>query len=252
MNKKITIITGAGQGIGKYIAKNLSDDFDLIIISKSHNCKKVSEEIKKKNKKNYRKVSFKILNFEKKLDLNKKFLNLKFSQYQKVNLILCAGVVDYSRTSYLDINDWKKIFKINLFSNISFINFFKKKLRNKLKKIIVFSGGGAAGPFKEFPIYSASKTALIRAIENISLDKKSKTDVFAIAPGAVKTKMLKKVLTRAKVKKRSSMDDVFKFINYCLNNDTKIFNGKLINIRDNIFKIKKNNNDNYLKLRRSE
>ena len=101
---------------------------------------------------------------------------------------MCRSCVDYSRKSYLDINDWKKIFKINLFSNISFINFFKKKLRNKLKKIIVFSGGGAAGPFKEFPIYSANKTALIRAIENISLDKKSKTDVFAIAREQLKPK----------------------------------------------------------------
>ena len=51
MNKKITIITGAGQGIGKYIAKNLSDDFDLIIISKSHNCKKFPKKSKRKIKK---------------------------------------------------------------------------------------------------------------------------------------------------------------------------------------------------------
>ena len=64
--------------------------------------------------------------------------------------------------------------------------------------------------------------------------------------------MLKKVKKLAKVKGSSSLNQVFNFINFCLKNKTNFFNGKLIHIRDNIAKIKKNNDINYLKLRRVE
>ena len=62
--------------------------------------------------------------------------------------------------------------------------------------------------------------------------------------------MLKKVLKSAKVGTKSKMFEVTKFINQCLKINTSTFNGKLIHIKDNIRKIFKNKNTNYLKLRR--
>ena len=48
------------------------------------------------------------------------------------------------------------------------------------------------------------------------------------------------------------MIDVTNFVNNCFKINTKIFNGKLIHIRDDIKKIKKIKNVNYLKLRRDQ
>ena len=48
------------------------------------------------------------------------------------------------------------------------------------------------------------------------------------------------------------MKDVIKFINFSLKVDKSKFYGLLINIKDNINKILKNKNPNYLKLRRVE
>ena len=132
------------------------------------------------------------------------------------------------------------------------LNIFCKLSSNNTKvKIIVFSGGGAANSFKEFPIYSATKTALVRTVENYSEKFKSKNfSIFAIAPGAVKTKMLAKVLKIAKVGTKTNINEVVKFVNKCLLINTSLFNGKLIHIRDNLKKISKIKNKNYLKLRR--
>ena len=69
INKEIIVITGAGQGIGKEISKNLDKKYDLLLISKSLNCKKTAKEIKKNNlkfKKNSQIIKYLKLNLEKK------------------------------------------------------------------------------------------------------------------------------------------------------------------------------------------
>ena len=254
LNKEIIIITGVGQGIGKEISKNIESNFDLVLVSKSNNCKKTFREIKKHSE-NFRKLFYYKKDLSKKFSLQKFFKNINLKRYAAIHLILCAGIVDHNEKSYLSIEEWKKVFNTNFFSNIQIINslmpFYRKKI--KQSKIIILSGGGAANSFKEFPIYSASKTALIRTIENYNLKfKELNISIFGLAPGAVKTKMLSKVLRIAKVGKRSKMKDVSIFINKILKCDTKHLNGKLIHIRDNLKKIKKNIDINYLKLRRVE
>lgn len=254
-NKEIIIITGAGQGIGRQIAKSASEIYDLVLISKTQNCKKTKEEILRKKMNTNRKLFYLKKDLSKNYSLIKFFNKIKLGNYSAIHLILCAGVVDNQEKSYLNINDWHKVFNINLFGNIKIINTLipiYKKLK-KQSKIIIFSGGGAANSFKEFPIYSASKTALIRTIENYSLKfKKLNLSIFGLAPGAVKTKMLTKVLKIAKVGTKSNKNDVSKFINLLLNHNTHYLNGKLVHIKDNLIKIKKNKNINYLKLRRVE
>lgn len=255
MKKDLIIITGAGQGIGKNLALNIDEKYDLFLISKTNKCKHVCNLIKKKRKNLKRKIYYKILNFEKKINFKKIFNENNIFKYRNIHTISCAAITDKNTNSFLKEVNWIKLFRVNFLANISLINaiYNKKKGGNKINKIIIFSGGGATNSFKEFPIYSVTKTAIVRMVENYSeIFSKKKLSIFAVAPGAIKTNMLKKVLKFSKVGTKSKMEDVVKFINFSLKNNTTMFNGRLINIKDSINKISKNNNPNYLKLRRAE
>jgi len=254
-NNEIIVITGAGQGIGKQVAKNVNKKYDLLLLSKSLNCRKTAYEIIKEKSSKKRIIKYLRINFEK--NPNNELLKTKinFKKYKKIHLILCAGIVDYNIKSYLNIKDWIKIFNVNFFANIKIINLFLSYYRKSKRqnKIIIFSGGGVANAFKEFPIYSASKIALVRTVENYSqIFKKLNLSIFAVAPGATKTKMLSKVLKIASVGTRSDMKDVILFINKCLKINTKFLNGKLVHIRDDLKKIAKNKDVNFLKIRREQ
>jgi NAD(P)-dependent dehydrogenase (short-subunit alcohol dehydrogenase family) len=62
-------------------------------------------------------------------------------------------------------------------------------------KIIQLSGGGATSPLPGLSAYAASKAAVIRFIETLSIElKPHRVDVNAIAPGALNTRMLREVI----------------------------------------------------------
>lgn len=249
--KELIVITGAGQGIGAYLARKLSKDYFVLLISKSLNSKKISLEI---NKIHPLSADYLILDLEEDINIELLKKKIEFDKFSNVHLIFCAGYVEDFNFK-IDVREWKKVFNINLFSHLEIFNFFVDPLKKikKAKNIIFFSGGGAANSFSTFPAYSASKTAIVRTVENLSLNyEKFGFNIFAIAPGAIKTKMLEKVLKNSNVGTRTTKKEVFQFIKYYFVNNSQDLNGKLVHIRDDKTKINKNDNINYLKLRRIE
>ena len=249
--KELLIITGAGQGIGEFLAINFSDKYFILVISKSNNCKEVSKKINAKNPNSseYLKIDFeKDLNFQ----LFEEKINLKL--FSNFHLIFCAGYVDnYSEN--IDISEWKKVFNINVFSHLEIFNHFLPIMKDndKSNKVIFIAGGGAASAFDKFPAYSASKTAIVRSVENLSKRyEEDKLSIFAIAPGAIETKMLSKVLEKTSVGTKTSKEELYVFIKYYLENISDKLNGKLVHIRDDKIAIEKSTDQNYLKLRRVE
>ncbi len=251
MKKDLLVITGAGQGIGEYLSINLSKKFFVFLISKSSNCEKISNQI---NETYPLSSDFLRIDFEKKINFKLLKKKIDLNSFKNINLIFCAGYLD-NYSEELDITEWKKVFNINVFSHLEIFNYFlplmkKNKFNNK---IIFFSGGGAANSFDTFPAYSASKTAIVRIVENLALRyEKYNISIFAIAPGSIKTKMLEKVLQKTDVGTKTSKKEILKFIEYYLKIDSFELNGMLVHVRDDKEKIKKNKNMNYLKLRRVE
>jgi len=67
-------------------------------------------------------------------------------------------------------------------------------------KIVAISGGGATQPRPRFSAYAASKAAVVRLVETLSVELAgSGIDVNAIAPGALNTRLLDHVLAAGPV-----------------------------------------------------
>jgi short-subunit dehydrogenase len=117
--------------------------------------------------------------------------------YEINGFINCAGIQGtLGINSLLDTEDMSQVFAVNLFSGIFFSNYLvNKKLQKSKLKIIHFSGGGSTSPRPRFMAYSLSKTALVRFVENFSLEHEdSSIQINAIAPGVLPSRMQQEVL----------------------------------------------------------
>ena len=99
-------------------------------------------------------------------------------------------------TESVPLREWMRAIEINLYGVLlpcrALIPHFKSAGRGK---IIIISGGGATNPLPNISSYAASKAAVVRLMETLSEElKPHRIDVNAVAPGALKTRMMQEVL----------------------------------------------------------
>jgi NAD(P)-dependent dehydrogenase (short-subunit alcohol dehydrogenase family) len=99
-------------------------------------------------------------------------------------------------TESVDWSAWVRAIEINLYGSVlpcrAVLPHFKQHLYGK---IIQLSGGGATNPLPRISAYAASKAAIVRFAESLALEvREFGIDVNAIAPGALRTRLLDEVL----------------------------------------------------------
>jgi short-subunit dehydrogenase len=191
ISNKTVIITGGSQGIGLEISKHLANtNYKIILISRSKDeLEKVCNELDGINKlKNF----YFVADVSNRHDLSSLENFLSDHQLMIDALINCAGVYGpIGNTLDIDLEEFQKAFNINFFGTLNMIKaskkFFKKAIK---KKVINFSGGGAASPFPYYSAYATSKAAIVRLTENLSIELKNDSfDINCIAPGFVITRL---------------------------------------------------------------
>ncbi|HEV3059164.1 MAG TPA: SDR family oxidoreductase [Vicinamibacterales bacterium] len=100
-------------------------------------------------------------------------------------------------TESVDWTEWVRAIEINLYGSVlpcrAVVPHFKQHMYGK---IIQLSGGGATNPLPRISAYAASKAAVVRFAESLALEVRPfSIDVNAIAPGALRTRLLDEVLT---------------------------------------------------------
>ena len=164
--KKITLITGAGRGIGKAIAFKFGEENHslILLVYRNQQKKKLYNILKKK------KIDFKIIVGDLK---NPKFLNSLNKKIKKVdNLINNAGVANTKYFTNVTENDLNNVIKVNLKVPFKLSQIFAKKMiRNKIKGCIVHitSQLGHTGAYNR-SIYCMSKFGLEGLNKAMALD----------------------------------------------------------------------------------
>ncbi|HZS15088.1 MAG TPA: SDR family oxidoreductase [Candidatus Dormibacteraeota bacterium] len=96
-----------------------------------------------------------------------------------------------------DVADWMHTVAVNFLGNLAVVRALLPRMLDASEgRIVFFEGAGATHAYPDFPAYSASKTALLRAVENLHRDLSQRGDfaVMAVHPGAVETDMLQQAL----------------------------------------------------------
>lgn len=112
-------------------------------------------------------------------------------------LVSNAGVYGpMGPTEEVDLGEWQRAIEINLYGTLlpcrALIPHFKQNSRGK---IVIISGGGATNPLPNISSYAASKAAVVRLMETLAEELRShRIDVNAVAPGALRTRLVEQVL----------------------------------------------------------
>jgi NAD(P)-dependent dehydrogenase (short-subunit alcohol dehydrogenase family) len=114
-------------------------------------------------------------------------------------LICCAGIQEpIGPAMEIDPLVWRTNLGVNLDGTFFSIRAFYPLLKKSgvRSKVVCFSGGGATGARPNFAAYGVAKTGVVRLVEMLAAEWQGETtDINAVAPGAIFTKMTGQVLT---------------------------------------------------------
>ncbi len=184
IKNKTVLITGAGRGIGQDICKKfIREKAKVIAISRSSD--KFLKNINLKSKKNI----FLQCDLEKENSV-KEISNelIKKKIYPDIIINNVGGTLNYN-SPFLEINNWKKVFKLNLEISVEINNFFLpymiKKKWGRICHVSSIAGLENQGP----PAYCASKAALNAYVRSVGrYVSKDNVIMTSIMPGAIFTK----------------------------------------------------------------
>lgn len=247
LKNKYSLITGASSGIGKALTyKYAEEGSNLIIIARN---KKLLSEIKKNIQLKFNiQIHIFAIDISKELEIKKlkKFLNT--NNIKLNNIINCAAVLgDGGKIENISTKSWDYTIKVNLYGAF-FLFKYLIDLMSTNSLFVNFSGGGGTLPQPLLDSYAASKAAVVRLTENVSLSHYNAKKCFvSISPGGVNTRIFNDMKKLGKNKLGSKLwkeiqnrikfggDNIQNPINLIIFlsklKDKNIFNGRVISAK---------------------
>ena len=177
---KVILITGTSSGFGRTIAEKLHSE-GYTVIGTSRNAEKINSD--------YLTIKLDINNY----DASQSEVDKIIKKHGKIDILVNnAGINITGPTETMKINDVKRVFDTNFFSQLNLIQTVLPYMRSKKMGLIIniTSIAGYLGlPF--WSAYCASKASFRIIAESLNIElKKYNVNVVNIAPGDYKTEIL--------------------------------------------------------------
>ena len=233
MSQKIAIVTGASRGIGRAIAKSLTEN-DYIVIANYNNSEK--EAIELQNESN----NIDIFKADvSKRDEVKNLVEYTLNKYGKIDVLVNNAGIDNEKL-FQDITDedWQNVINTNLYSVFCVTQeVVKNMIHNKSGCIINISSIYAiqGGPYAV--AYTASKAGIDGITKSLSKELgPSGIRVNSIAPGCINTDMnkylskeeLEEIINHTPLQKIGQPEDIAKCVNWLV--EDEFTTGQIISI----------------------
>ena len=186
------LVTGASSGIGSFIVKSLSKNYNVIVHGRDIN--KINLVIEGcKNTNNQLAFVADLQQFEELETILSKFIieqNILISGF-----VHCAGYMNMVPTKMTSADKILKTFSTNLFSAAMIVKVLLQRNINSgsLKNIIFISSNISNFGAKAFSLYSASKAGLDGLMRSMAVELAPKIRVNSILPGAIHTPMTNEI-----------------------------------------------------------
>lgn len=186
--KSYIVITGAASDMGAALAKQLLDEYNLILLDINENglfntvsmLKNINETCN---------ILYMAIDFNDIFAVGKTFQEFlkKYNISNISGLVHIAGIAVLQPLKTTFIEDWYKIFNINLLSAVEIIRvLIKREYKKSMKSIVFISSVYAHLGGKANVMYSVSKAAIEAFVMGASIEL-APIRINAIAPGMVKT-----------------------------------------------------------------
>jgi NAD(P)-dependent dehydrogenase (short-subunit alcohol dehydrogenase family) len=192
------LLTGGTNGFGLSLARKLvNSQANLVVCGRSRASVDLAIAEFDLIKRSEQKIFVTVTDISRPLEVDNLYKRTK-SMFGSIDILINNAGVIGSINKFLntELEKWQEAININFIGSALMIQkFLPDMIEQKFGKIIQLSGGGATAGIQGMSAYASSKVAIVRLIETLSKEyADSGVEFNSVAPGMLKTRMLKEML----------------------------------------------------------
>ena len=234
----VAIVTGATSGMGRASAKLFAQEGAKVVVTgrNEERAKEVVDDIKAEGNE-----AIYVIADMSNLDDVKKIFDVTMEEYGTVDVLFNnAGMLSMSPLMDLSIEEWNKIFNVNVTSSLVLTQLVAPVMKEKGKGTIVNTCSVASfGAHHGFAAYVDSKHAMAGLTKSIAWELGPEIRCNGIAPGLIHTAMvdsiggpaaLQQMIDQCPVKRCGEPEDIAAVALFLASDDSAFLDGQIIKV----------------------